>query len=427
MSEGGIHPVQVAALEAGTIKAAGDPGSSTNPYYFLSVGRNATLYYATNSTNSTSTSYYVDDLGDVVQGITQSIAYSIQNQRNLWSTIGTNTVSAINDVWNRLGTIGGYVDGLESQMTTNNTRLGTIDTAVGNIKSKVDSIYTSIDNLEGYTDGVESSLSSIYTAITNLSFTIPQSLLDDVDDIDNKLHNDSTNNFTQSYIWGKYLNNPTGSLRTFNANGNIQNPEFNFQSRSILGGLEAIIYTIMTNNANQAMFGFGGINTSESTDDYLYSSDLSSSLLPKSSFWLNFRDFASNTSYYLSRLGFVLASDEEIAARQAAAANTSAAVSNVISSSGSGSAKPSDISGIADLKSSVSDSVSTGVNVNSIFTETGSGGHAWDWFTQGIQDELSAPSRRSNVRSNSKSSGSDTPMLDAYYHDLEKAIGFKLW
>lgn len=418
---GGVKPIEVAAVESGAIKAAGDPGTSTNPYYFLTPGRNATVYYAANSTSASSNSYYVDDLADVVQGISQSIAYSVQNQRNLWSTIGSNTVSAINDVYNRIGTLNGYVDGLESAMLTNNTRLGTIDTAVGNIKSKLDSVYTSVDNLEGYTDDIEGTLSSILTAIQNQSFTVPQSLLDDVDSIESY---SSTNN--SRWSWNSSFNSSM-TLRRYMQNGeggSASDLSLNPTNRSIPNQIWYYLSSLNNSFVLASRDLLSGVSVNN-TQTYL-DKDLNPISMGRTSFWRDFRNIGGNINNLVARLAFVLANDDEIAARQAAAANTAAAVSNVISLSGSGSAKPTDISGVADLKSSTVDSISSGVSAGTVFSQTGSGGHAWDWFTQDIADELSAPSGRSYVRSNSKSSGSDTPYLDAYYHDLEEAIGFKL-
>lgn len=406
MNEGGIKPVQVAAVEAGAIKAA----AADNTNVFLngySMPSSMNFYYFGSGSQATTFTNAFSQLPYLAQAITYSIAYSTQNLNTKLQTALTTLNTAVSNIKTGVANI--------------NTSSGNTATNTSNIYSRLGDINSNIGDIKLYTDGVETALSNILTAIQNQSLTIPQSLIDDVDSIETKVP-------SQAYYWNKFLTNSNGQIPTISQGGVFRQQAFDFGSNSLLGGIEGLLYYGLTGTTNGVSLLVRDVRDNNAAlDDYLYDSSLTATLIPRTTIWQNMRDFWTNTSYHLSRLAFVLANDDEIAARQAAAANTAAAVSNVISSSGSGSAKPSDISGIADLKSSVSDSVSTGVNVNSIFTETGSGGHAWDWFTQGIQDELSAPSRRSNVRFNSKSSGSDTPMLDAYYHDLEEAIGFRLW
>lgn len=402
MNEGGIKPIQVAASEASSIKAA----TADNTPVFINgyaMPSSMNFYYFGSGSQATSFTNAYSQLPHLFQAITYSIAYSTQNLNTKIQTALTTLNTAVSNIKTGVADINGYS--------------GSISTDTSNIYTRLGTMNTSLNNLKTYTDGVETTLTNILTAIQNQSLTIPQSLLDDVDSLANNQTKPSDLSKWLTSGWGKfdqYYYSPSSFSETYRL-WDITNSGSYFYNL-----LDAIVKNGNTNATALKVAMWRG-NKSYLDDD----------LILQTGEWTNsynnaFVFYFQQIQYDLKKLRFVLASDDEIAARQAAATNTAAAVSNVISSSGSGSAKPADISGVADLKSSTVDSISSGVSASTVFSQTGSGGHAWDWFTQDIADELSAPSSRSNVRSNSKSSGSDTPYLDAYYHDLEEAIGFKL-
>lgn len=417
MNEGGIKPIQVAAVEASALgdstKATGDTSVFLNGFSYTGTPQ---LYYL-NSSSTVSTGSYPGGfatLPGLFGGITYSIAYSAQ-------TLAT----TLNNISGYVDGLEGYVDGIESTLTTISSRISTTNTRLSTISSDLQNQNTSVSGILTSVDSVELYLDYILDAIQNQSFTIPQILLDNVQDIHD--YQVTSSHFDSILDWYGISSGGTYTLPRYRQVANGGSTSDLTPVTDARNPISNIWY--MANNINTSMvYGLRdllsgiSVNSTQSFKDY----NLQDVSLGRQSLWYDVRLLGINLNNSLSRLAFVLANDDEIAARQAAAANTAAAVSNVISSSGSGSASPSDISGVAGLKSSAEDSISSGVSASTIFSQTGSGGHAWDWFSQTVADELSAPSRRSDVRSGVKSSGSDTPMLDAYRHDLEEAIGFKL-
>lgn len=155
-----------------------------------------------------------------------------------------------------------------------------------------------------------------------------------------------------------------------------------------------------------------------------YISYLDDNLIVQQGNWFNsFPQAIKEYGYFiqsdLKRLRYVLASDDEIAAREAAQDNQDAFVNDFLDSNGAGSASASDIGDMSGISSSVQDILSTGVSPTSAFSSMDSNSSAWDWFKNDTKNALDTTSSN---RRNIKSSDSDTPLLDNYYSDLQEKL-----
>lgn len=383
------------------IKAAGDtvaPVSSTgNMYYF----------------NGTSISYIsktISTWSGLAEGITQAFANSISSlSSQLKSAISSQTTSlnsgltnienAVDDVWNRLGIIlssvdqiEGYIDGIEGGITTVYSYLGDIKLYVDGLETKLDTSNNNTSNIYSIlSNGLDIDLGSPYQ---------PYFLPSDNYDF-------NTNDWDYYYI------------RTVDEWGTVSSTSFT--NTNILMGLKRLLVNLNNNNTygfRNIANGVGGTNNSNFVPK-LYNKDLTTTNASKISVWKSILEYGENTSMFLSRLAFVLASDDEISARQAASDNQDAFVNDFLDSNGSGSASASDIGDMSGISSGVQDILSTGVSPTSAFSSMSSDSSAWDWFKNDTKNALdTTSSNRRNIRS----SDSNTPLLNNYYSDLQEKL-----
>lgn len=121
------------------------------------------------------------------------------------------------------------------------------------------------------------------------------------------------------------------------------------------------------------------------------------------------RRIIQRVQYPVSRLAFVLANDEEVAARNAARDDQNSVINNFVASTGQATATPSDYAGVSNASASFKQNFNTGVASSGIW-DTFSNTH-YTWFTQDTAnalDTISASTRGSY----------DTPLLDNYYHEI---------
>lgn len=383
----------------------------------------AQYWYYNNSAVSNDSAGNYSNWNGLIAGISRSIARSIQGLVVNLSTMSTNEVNAITDVFNELVNIRGYVDSLESYTDGIEGSLTSIINSLGtSVGSTLSTISSRVNTTNSRLSTTNSTLGDILSAIENQSFTVPQQLLDDVSSIDSTTTTDSNrwswnSTFNSNMTLRRYMQNGEG--------GSASDLTLNPSNRSLPN--QIWYYLSSLNNsfvlASRDLTSSVGI---ANTQTYL-DKDLNPIQMGRNSFWRDFRDIGGNINDFVARLAFVLANDEDIEARQAAQSNTEAVVDGFIKPSGSASASASDFGSVADIASAGRESLSSGVDPSVLLDQLGGDGDGWGWFSQSIQDELSAPSGRSSLRSNSKSNTSDTPYLDAYYRDLENKIGFKLW
>lgn len=116
----------------------------------------------------------------------------------------------------------------------------------------------------------------------------------------------------------------------------------------------------------------------------------------------------------VARLTHVYASDEEIAARDAARQNQTAVVNNFVDGNGVGSVSASDLGDMASVSGSLQSNFDTGASVSGVFAFF-SNGSSTNWFSQATKDALDTNQTRSN--------SCDTPLLDAYYEEIYDLLG----
>lgn len=126
-------------------------------------------------------------------------------------------------------------------------------------------------------------------------------------------------------------------------------------------------------------------------------------------------NWLKNIQAPVARLSYVLASDERIAAQEAAAANEEAVVDNFIDNTGDGSASPSDIGSISDLSSGYKSNFGSDASVSGIFNIFNS--NNMGWFSQETANQLDTTTRTR------RGSSFDTPLLDQQIRDIYDQIG----
>lgn len=114
------------------------------------------------------------------------------------------------------------------------------------------------------------------------------------------------------------------------------------------------------------------------------------------------------------RLSYVLASDERMAAQEAAAANEQAVVDNFIDSSGDASASPSDFGSISDLSSGYQQNFGSTASVTGIFDIFDSDN--FGWFSSETYQQLDTTVAQ-------RGSSFETPLLDQQLEDISRALG----
>lgn len=129
--------------------------------------------------------------------------------------------------------------------------------------------------------------------------------------------------------------------------------------------------------------------------------------------------YLSSIQAPVARLSYVLASDADIEAREAATLNQEAVVDNFIDSTGDGATSPSDIGSVSDLSSGYKQNFGSDASPSGIFDIFNSD-HA-TWFSQETKNQLdtTTPTRMS------KGSESETPLLDKQIEDIYNALGVK--
>lgn len=98
-------------------------------------------------------------------------------------------------------------------------------------------------------DAIYGRLYDILTAINHISITVPDTV---------KIADNSDNNFSQEYLWKKYLTAPNGSIPVITGGGRYSSTSVNFSNMSILGAIQALLYYNQQSLSN----GFNGLMTS---------------------------------------------------------------------------------------------------------------------------------------------------------------------
>lgn len=355
----------------------------------------ATRYYLSSSGTVSSSSVSVNTWGNMITDLTYSLVYSVQ------------------PIYSRLSTI---INNLSTYLNSN---------------SSTGYYYWDWTPTGGVNQGAPESAENIVTAVRNIGMQTTKSLsyiaeyaYQINDYIQNtgfghvQIDDNTANGFNQSYLWKRYENGTAGSFTSYrmSADGTSSSANWGLTNHS---AIETIGYIMTRFDNSLYQLSAGMIKNWQNYNGNLYNPDLTTTSLGTSgnSFWYDFRRFASNTSQHLARLDYVLASDEEIEARQASSANQDAVVDDFISSSGSASATPSDFADVASIGGDMKNALSSNVSPSSAFTSLSSNSDAWGWFSQSTANSLDTTNNTRSVY--------PTPHIDSYYNELLETLRFK--
>lgn len=385
------------------------PSFAANGDTVAPVSSTGSVNYYNGTSSYASYNATVSNWGNLITYITDGFARSIRSLANVISNASNNEITSIDNVWTRLGVIlssvdqiEGYIDGLESGIAT-------VYSYLGDIKGYTDQIETKIDTSNINTGNIFNILSNGL----NISFSPYW------DSVKDALDPNGLGGFPLAV-----QNQPSQTLARYRQqeNGGTSSDlswDLSVRKGNALGNIFFYLATLNTSAVYFFRDVSSGIATGN-TSDVITNPDLTTTPLGRVSIWSDIRKIGGNLSNHLARLDFVLASDEEIEARSAAASNQESVVDNFIKSSGDGSASASDFADIASAGSSIKDALYSNVSVENAFSSLSSTSSAWDWFTQSTANSLD-----STTNQNRKSSNNDTPLLDTYYSDLMEILKVK--
>lgn len=298
---------------------------------------------------------------------------SYAGQTNLWQIIeGT--------LPNILTYVSSWMSTNTSLLNTNNNYLDFIRKAQGNILNTF--------------GGTRYSISSIYNSAHTGLFSF------------------DGNNTTSSY----YTTNSVG------ANGAINNYGTYWNSGTALGNIALLLKYTNDNLVKSYSYRWAAELTDYTGQMGIWDSQgdtLTQESWSPTSAINGLYKYLAYTQRDVARLTYVLASDEEIQAREEARANQTEVFDNFIDPSGSGAASTSDFSNVSDLSSGFKNNISTDASVSGIWNIFNS--NNFGWFSQETADQLDTSNSSTRTL---KSSGSyPTPLLDQQTEDILKYIG----
>lgn len=393
-----------AALRISDLKAVSDIRATSPATTVEPEDSSATRYYVNSNGNVTSSSTSINTWGNIVNDLTYSIAYSIGEVVKRLTTINNNVVNYLFSnystgyyLWDWTPSNGVYQGApTSSQSVISQLR------AMGSSLTKMLS-YSTEYNYQNY-----QSLNNIEEVLTT-----DGGIKIELDHWSDLFYPDNTHwDRPTADQWNYFYTNYVGY------NGALTTETF--RSSNIFYQLKR--YFVNNNNSLGTIGMFLGADTlyNSSADYPLTNNDLTTTTTPKKSIWWDIRAIGSNLSDPLHRLAFVLASDEEIEARQAASDNQESVIDNFIKPTGNGSASASDFADVASVGNSIKDTLDSNVSAGNAFTSLDSDSDAWNWFSQSTLNSLD-----SSTNQNRKSANSDTPLLDSYYSDLMETLRLK--
>lgn len=388
--------------------------------------------FTTTDSNHLSSIYQSVNSGGALYSIVNQVKNSLTSGGALYTLVNTINSNILNlfrwtsgdgntySVAQMLNSIANDTFSLANSAQTNNSNLvnllGYSDNGV--VKPWLADIYQS-------TYGLNSRLNSIYNLqSTNLPQIYSLQALH-LPDIASRLYyqNKSATNYLYDLYTldglsgGEYFSNLTATVRSLNSAMALTDNTVNFSNRN---WRSSIVYLLWSFNNAQVLANnksLSGFNSSQTSTSWLTLQGRS--FTPTSAINGVYRWF-SELQTPLARLAYVHASDEEIAARSAAAPNQEAFVDNFIDSSGRASASVSDIQSVSGMSSSFKESFSTGVAPSAIFQIFDSA--QWGWFSQATANQLDTTNPPTRML-RSLSTSFDTPLLDEQIQSIYTFIG----
>lgn len=352
--------------------------------------------------------------------------------RTIWAYLSYNnslayeytTPSTLPDLFSKLADvigkdfvqINGHIVSIMDDVDYIRTDVNSIKSSASNINSVLNSILSYVDdfNTLAKSSDVSSAASDIVDAIENSGVSIPQTLLDDVSSIKSNTDTDKSR-----WAWNSTFQASGFSLLRYRRNGEGgigSDLDVNPSNRSIPNQIWYWLFSLNNSVVNASRDLLSNVPISN-TQTYL-DKDLNTVQMGRTSFWRDFRNIGGNINDILARIGFVIASDADIQARQDAAATTQAAFNSFVKPSGSASVSSTDVGTLADIGSGVIDNLNTGVQASDSLDVFNQSFESWSWFTQQTADAFDSTGNNRNSNSLRSAPSFETPYLDAYYAEV---------
>lgn len=345
----------------------------------------------------------LDDIYNAIVGTSGSsgIASILQNILNEFTqtTAGGSVIHFFSNINTNVNTTKTLTNDIKTLITSLNTTVSSLSSTITGIKTNQDNYYPGFG---AYLNSIDLTTDSIYDQDTSWY------------GMDQLWYAMDQNWYTldQSNGMGVLSGGSAITIRTLNTDGTVRE---NIIDLSAKNWRDNQIY-MFWNQLNTITRGTGMIAA------YYNDVQTRTSWLTNQQQTYTPTSFAKGVYYWLSsiqtplaRLAYVHASDQEILAREKAATNQAAIVTNFVDSNGNGSVPSSSFGSLAGLSSGIKDNVSTDVAPNRLLDVFNSS-HG-TWFSQEIADSLDTTS---NTR---KSKSYDTPLLDERINEIYNLIG----
>ena len=321
---------------------------------------------------------------------------------------------------------------------------GTLYNQISNIASTTNTISNNINTIKGYlfdsghgiaywTQAISTWMSPIYNALTSIpvdTSTIIGALgyydsYNTYHPFFNNLNNSLTNQYFTSAgnVFNSHLNahtyfvdsNGVYGLRILQANGGYNDISVSWTQGSPLGNIAFLLKFLNENMAmaynqihNHGYYGY------ESPQNAVNWGNLGTSSFTPASQTDGIYKWLSAIQAPVARLSYVLASDERIAAQQAAALAEQEVVDDFIDPTGDSSATASDFGSISDLSSGYQQNFGSTASVSGIFDIFDS--NNFGWFSSETYQQLDTTVAQ-------RGSSFETPLLDQQLEDISRALG----
>lgn len=322
------------------------------------------------------------------------------------------------------GTIASILSDILAEFTST-TAGGSVLHFFSRIDTNVSSTKTLTNDIKTILNALSPTVTSIDTNIGNI-YTLENSTLPGIYAYSGSI--DSTLTTYQPYLLSLYgLDNVAGmsvlsggsaiTIRQLYNDGTLNDNTVNLSNKNWRDNVAYLMWNVNNNLTRGVSMTVGNYSDTQTRTSWL--NNQQQTFTPTS--------FAKGIYYWLSsiqtpiaRLAYVHASDQEIQAREKAASNQAALVTNFVDSNGSGSVPSSSFGSLAGLSSSYKTNFNSDVAPTRLFDVFNP--DRGTWFSQETADQLDSTS--SSQRSRSESSF-ETPLLDKKINEIYEEIGVR--
>lgn len=387
-------------------------------------------YYDTLPSNvSTSSDYWSSSSRSLA-----SISYQILRIYNYLSTLNSNLTTINSNLLSKFNYTFQY-DSLGTtkslSITSGSSLVEALLLGLSAVNYNVHQNASDLHFLRNYLSGdtgiksINNNLSSIASSSTSIN-TLSSDILSSTSNIDSKLSSVYKSRFNFPYrssISSPILSssNYTPAILDYKFSG--LDHFLNLETPTINSSLDFL--SVINANLLQSAFLIRTYNTFYNYSlSKLSSSGTTTTVIRPSSLFDILISVLPNIHNDLSRLSFILADDDTIAAKQANKDQEQSVLTN-FTGSGGAAASVSDFVGVKDGLSDFKSSLSGGAAASEVFDVFDSSSDGWSWFSSDTSNNLDNVQSGSNAR-RVKSRSSSTPLIDAYYADVMSHLGGNL-